>query len=49
MPQPDNMQTIPKEPLMAVLKHIAVKNADYGEAQQCLIFKHDEKARKPLL
>lgn len=28
---------------MAILKHIAVKNADYGEAQRYLIFKHDEK------
>lgn len=43
------MQTIPKEPLMAVLKHIAVKNADYGEAQRYLIFKHDEKTGKPVL
>ena len=34
---------------MAVLKHIAVKNADYGEAQRYLIFKHDEKTGKPVL
>ena len=34
---------------MAVLKHIAVKNADYGEAQRYLIFKHDEKTGKPIL
>ena len=33
---------------MAILKHIAVKNADYGEAQCYLIFKHDEKTGKPL-
>lgn len=34
---------------MAVLKHIAVKNADYGGAQRYLIFKHDEKTGKPIL
>ncbi len=34
---------------MAILKHIAVKNADYGEAQRYLIFKHDEKTGKPVL
>lgn len=34
---------------MAVLKHIAVKNADYGEAQRYLIFEHDEKTGKPIL
>ena len=27
---------------MAILKHIASKNADYGEAQRYLIFQHDE-------
>lgn len=34
---------------MAVLKHIAVQNADYCEAQRYLIFKHDEKNGKPIL
>ncbi len=34
---------------MAVLKHIAVKNADYGEAQRYLIFEHDEKTGKTIL
>lgn len=34
---------------MAVLKHIAVKNADYGGAHRYLIFKHDEKTGKPIL
>ncbi len=34
---------------MAILKHIAVKNADYGEAQRYLIFKHDEKTGKSIL
>ena len=27
---------------MAILKHIASKNADYGEAQKYLLFQHDE-------
>ncbi len=31
---------------MAILKHIAVKNANYGEAQRYLIFKYDEKTGK---
>lgn len=34
---------------MAILKHIASKNADYGEAQRYLIFQHDEYTGKPLL
>ena len=34
---------------MAILKHIAVKNADYSEGQRYLIFKHDEKTGKPIL
>lgn len=34
---------------MAILKHIAVKNADYGEAQRYSIFKYDEKTGKPIL
>ena len=27
---------------MAILKHIASKNADYGEGQKYLLFQHDE-------
>ncbi len=34
---------------MAILKHIASKNADYGEAQRYLIFQHDEYTGKPIL
>ncbi len=34
---------------MAILKHIAVKNADYSRAQQYLIFKHDEKTGNAIL
>ena len=34
---------------MAILKHIASKNADYGEAQRYLIFQYDESTKKPLL
>ncbi len=34
---------------MAILKHIASKNADYGEAQRYLIFQHDEYTGKPVL
>lgn len=34
---------------MAILKHIASKNADYGEAERYLIFKHDEYTQKPIL
>ena len=34
---------------MAILKHIANKNADYGEAQRYLIFQHDEYTGKPIL
>ena len=34
---------------MAILKRIASKNADYGEAQQYLIFQYDESTKKPLL
>lgn len=33
---------------MAILKHIASKNADYGEAQRYLIFRHDEYTGKPI-
>ena len=34
---------------MAILKHIAVKNADYGEALRYLIYEHDEITGKPIL
>ena len=34
---------------MAVLKHIASKNAEYSEAQRYLIFQHDEYTGKPVL
>lgn len=34
---------------MAILKHIAVKNADYGEALRYLIYQHDELTGKPIL
>ena len=30
-------------------KHIASKNADYGEAERYLIFQHDEYTQKPIL
>ena len=34
---------------MAVLKHIASKNADYGEALNYLLFQHNEENGKPIL
>ena len=34
---------------MATLKHINSKNADYGAAEQYLIFEHDEFSMKPVL
>ena len=34
---------------MAILKHIASKNADYGEAHRYLMFQYDEDTNKPLL
>lgn len=34
---------------MAILKHIASKNADYGEAERYLIFQHDAYTQKPIL
>ena len=34
---------------MAILKHIASKNADYGEAQRYLIFQYNEDTMKPVL
>ena len=34
---------------MAVIKHIASKNADYGEAERYLIFQHNEYTQNPIL
>ena len=34
---------------MAVIKHIASKNADYGEAERYLIFQHNEYTQKTIL
>ncbi len=34
---------------MAIIKHIASKNADYTEAEKYLIFQHDESTGKPIL
>ena len=34
---------------MAILKHIASKNADYGEAPRYLMFQYNEDTNKPLL
>jgi hypothetical protein len=34
---------------VAVIKHIASKNADYGEAERYLIFQHNEYTQKPIL
>lgn len=34
---------------MAVIKHIASKNADYGESERYLIFQHNEYAEKDQL
>ena len=34
---------------MAILKHIASKNADYGESERYLIFQHNEYTQKPIL
>ena len=33
---------------MAILKHIASKNANYGAAQRYLIFQHNEYTGKPV-
>lgn len=33
---------------MAILKHIASKNADYGEAQRYLMFQYNEDTMKPI-
>ena len=34
---------------MAIIKHIASKNADYTEAERYLTFQHDESTGKPIL
>ena len=34
---------------MTVIKHIASKNADYGESERYLIFQHNEYTQKPIL
>lgn len=34
---------------MAIIKHIASKNADYGAAEKYLIYQHDERTNKPIL
>lgn len=34
---------------MAVITHIASKNADYGESERYLIFQHNEYTQKPIL
>ncbi|MDO4272333.1 MAG: relaxase/mobilization nuclease domain-containing protein [Eubacteriales bacterium] len=34
---------------MAILKHIANKNADYGATMKYLLFEHNEKTMKPIL
>lgn len=34
---------------MAVIKHIANKNSDYGESELYLIFQHNEYTQKPIL
>ena len=34
---------------MAVIKHIASKNVDYGESERYLIFQHNEYTQKPVL
>ena len=35
--------------LLAILKHISSKNADYGDAEKYLTFEHDEFTMKPTL
>ena len=34
---------------VAILKHIAVRNSDYGEIQRYLLFEHDPVTGKPIL
>ena len=35
--------------IIAILKHIANKNADYGATMKYLLFEHNEKTMKPIL
>jgi hypothetical protein len=35
--------------LLATLKHISSKNADYGAAEAISLFEHDEFTMKPVL
>lgn len=35
--------------LLATIKHISSKNADYGAAELYLTFQHDEFTNKPIL
>lgn len=35
--------------LVAILKHITIKNSDYGAAQRYLVFQHDEYTNKSIL
>lgn len=44
-----NTKAPPGKIHMAILKHIASKNADYGEAQRYLMFQYDEYTGKPIL
>ena len=34
---------------MAILKHVTIKNSDYGAAQRYLLFEHDPSTQKPIL
>ena len=34
---------------MAILKHVSVRNSDYGEIQRYLLFEHDPTTGKPIL
>lgn len=34
---------------MAILKHIKSRNANYSDAQNYLLYQHDEKSGKPVL
>ena len=33
---------------VAILKHVSIKNTDYGEGQRYLLFEHDPRTRKLL-
>ena len=34
--------------IVAILKHLSSKNANYGKALEYLIFQHDEQSGRPL-